>query len=140
MKRPARDSNRRPQRLEVRTLTTTPPRPLVSGGRQVLTLHHPGPSFQLLIVSVIVAHDPVEERQINNEYKDSFKGWKHCPYDWLLAVSNLMQVFHWSRPYDSRVGYKNNQGSGTKIHKNGQEITMSVAPPRQDGTLTDRMW
>ena len=28
MKRPARDSNRRPQRLEARTLTTTPPSPL----------------------------------------------------------------------------------------------------------------
>ena len=30
MKRPARDSNRRPQRLEARTLTTTPPSPLCS--------------------------------------------------------------------------------------------------------------
>ena len=29
MNRPARDSNRRPQRLEVRTLTTTPPSPLI---------------------------------------------------------------------------------------------------------------
>ena len=28
MKRPARDSNRRPQRLEARTLTATPPSPL----------------------------------------------------------------------------------------------------------------
>ena len=28
MKRPARDSNRRPQRFEVRTLTATPPSPL----------------------------------------------------------------------------------------------------------------
>ena len=28
MKRPARDSNQRPQRLEARTLTTTPPSPL----------------------------------------------------------------------------------------------------------------
>ena len=27
MKRPARDSNRRPQRLEVRTVTATPPSP-----------------------------------------------------------------------------------------------------------------
>ena len=30
MKHPARDSNRRPQRLEARTLTTTPPSPLES--------------------------------------------------------------------------------------------------------------
>ena len=30
MKRPARDSNRRPRRLEARTLTTTPPSPLLS--------------------------------------------------------------------------------------------------------------
>ena len=30
MKRPARDSNQGPQRLEARTLTTTPPSPLVS--------------------------------------------------------------------------------------------------------------
>ena len=29
MKRPARDSNRRPQRLEARTLTATPPSPRV---------------------------------------------------------------------------------------------------------------
>ena len=29
MKRPARDSNRRPQRLEARTLTTTPTSPLI---------------------------------------------------------------------------------------------------------------
>ena len=31
-------------------------------------------------------------------------------------------------------------GSGTKIHKKGRENTGSVAPPRQDGTLTDRTW
>ena len=31
MKRPARDSNRRPQRLEARTLTATPPSPLYLG-------------------------------------------------------------------------------------------------------------
>ena len=29
MKRPARDSNRRPQRLEARTVTATPPSPLI---------------------------------------------------------------------------------------------------------------
>ena len=31
-------------------------------------------------------------------------------------------------------------GSGTKIHKKGQENTVLVAPSRQDGTLTDRTW
>ena len=38
MKRPARDSNRRPQRLEVRTLTTTPPSPRHAMGPQ--TMYH----------------------------------------------------------------------------------------------------
>ena len=56
-----------------------------------------------------------------------------------------MQVFHWSRPYDSRLqksgrGGGGGGGSGTKIHKKGRKNTESVAPPQQDGTLTDRTW
>ena len=38
MKRPARDSNRWPQRLEARTLTTTPPSPLGLYQRSVKSL------------------------------------------------------------------------------------------------------
>ena len=37
MKRPARDSNRRPQRLEARTLTATPLSPLLKSGRHNAT-------------------------------------------------------------------------------------------------------
>ena len=36
MKRPAQDSNQRPQRLEVRTLTTTPPSPRIKAEKQKL--------------------------------------------------------------------------------------------------------
>ena len=38
MKRPARDSNRQPQRLEARTLTATPPSPHITSLKQILKI------------------------------------------------------------------------------------------------------
>ena len=39
-----------------------------------------------------------------------------------------------------RLGSAAKSGVGDKNPQKGRENTGSVAPPRQDGTLTDRMW
>ena len=49
MKRPARDSNRWPQRLEARTLTTTPPSPPPQAGSNLLLI------AKNLLVNILVA-------------------------------------------------------------------------------------
>ena len=60
--------------------------------------------------------------KINACHQSLINFYMHMP----LLVS-FMQVFHWSRPYNSMVGCKC-WGSGTKIHKKGPEKSESVSP------------